>query len=671
MHNWTQRCRNQISYFFAGAIILLTFLIAGCSAASIRIEPTRPSPPLTPAPEDLSFTNPANTPALPQMLRITNQSTLSIRRLVVRFPEDRVDFGEVAPGATTEYQAVSHGVFRYAAYDVELEGQKYQQPVIDWVGETPMNGKAFTYILDVDPARWKTEGQVIRLVQVNEDQIVPSTITQLPQLPAQVYFPALDRIQMFDERSGWAIASETLQLLQTTDGGRTWRDVTPAGLVPGWFPYSSAYFLDPTTAWIPAGGKIFRTTNGGQTWQDFTTPFHLVELQFIDHKTGWAFADSICGAGTCWLRLFQTDDGGQTWSLMNIDGPNGPETAPPSLPSGSIHINSGDSFKFSDPSTLWFGGNGIVASPTARLMVSRDQGKSWQGQNLPLPQRAPDSGAPNEVDLPTFLTASEGYFAAKYEAPGKEGASPQSVMAVYATQDGGRTWTVSPTLVPDVAWFDPIDFVSLNTAFVHCGEAFCVTHDGAKTWQTIQSNKQFPSQGDEVLSRYDFVNAQTGWAIVLLNGDSLLYQTTDGGVTWKALKMEDQSYRTPIPESTLMAFRSGTPIANKVQAVIAARVLVSQTRMESLQPSEVIFVERMTLAEAKKKAAKPGTESYEDIPADTPVWFVVFKGAWQVHPPSPGQTVTPPPPFYGCQYVWTTENGNGYAATGYIDCGVR
>jgi len=371
---------------------------------------------------------------------------------------------------------------------------------------------------------------------------VPSAIATRPETTAspsaQVLFPALDRLQMFDEHTGWAIANENHPFLRTTDGGITWRDVSPAGLVPDMFTYSGAYFLDTSTAWVPAEGKVFRTTNGGQTWQDFATAFGRARMQFVNSKNGWAFSESNCGAGTCWLRLFQTTDGGQTWSLLNIDGLYGPETVPTSLPSGSIHIPSADSFKFSDPSTFWFGGNGIIASQSATLRVSRDQGKSWQEQNLPLPQRAPDSGAPNSVELPTFLTAKEGFFAAKYEVPGKGGGSPQLVMAVYATQDGGHTWTVSPSLVPDVAWFDHIEFVSLKDAFVRCGEVLCVTHDGAKTWQTIQSNLRFPMQGDTSLGAYDFVTAQTGWAIIISSGGSQLYQTTDGGITWNALKSE-------------------------------------------------------------------------------------------------------------------------------------
>ena len=130
---------------------------------------------------------------------------------------------------------------------------------------------------------------------------------------------------------------------------------------------------------------------------------------------------------------------------------------------------------------------------------------------------------------------------------------------------------------------------------------------------------------------------------------------------------EEQPFRTPIPESTLMAYQSGTPIANELQAVIAARALLLTSRMEYIQPPEVIDVQRITLAEAKKKTA----QSYDDIPPETPVWFVVFKGNWQLHPPSPGITVTPPPPYQGCQYVWIAEANNGYAATGNIDCTVK
>jgi hypothetical protein len=147
-------------------ILLLGFLIlSGCSSAPGRAEPTVPSFSLIPTPQE----RPSTTPITPQRLRITNQSGLTIHDLRVRFPDETVEFGDVLPGLTTDYQVVSRGVYSYAAFNLVIDTQKYEQPVIDWVGESPMNGKAFTYLLDVDPLRWKTEGQVIRLVDVKKD----------------------------------------------------------------------------------------------------------------------------------------------------------------------------------------------------------------------------------------------------------------------------------------------------------------------------------------------------------------------------------------------------------------------------------------------------------------------------------------------------------------------
>jgi len=73
-----------------------------------------------------------------------------IRNLTVLFPEEQVHFGDVAVGATSTYVDVQHGVYRYAAYRLEVDGTLVTQPVIDWVGEEPMEGQSFTYSLAVD-----------------------------------------------------------------------------------------------------------------------------------------------------------------------------------------------------------------------------------------------------------------------------------------------------------------------------------------------------------------------------------------------------------------------------------------------------------------------------------------------------------------------------------------
>ena len=74
-----------------------------------------------------------------------NVGLRDIEGLVVLFPNERVEFGDVAAGTTTQYLISSVGVYGYAAYEFLVGGVVKHQPVIDWVGEKPMDGEAFTY----------------------------------------------------------------------------------------------------------------------------------------------------------------------------------------------------------------------------------------------------------------------------------------------------------------------------------------------------------------------------------------------------------------------------------------------------------------------------------------------------------------------------------------------
>ena len=103
-----------------------------------------------------------------QRLRITNRGTVPLEDLVVLFPEERIEFGDVAPGATTEYVEVPEGVYGYAAYEYDLNGERVTQPVLDWMGEEPREGVDFTYVLEYDPGRPPL--QRIQLREVVQDE---------------------------------------------------------------------------------------------------------------------------------------------------------------------------------------------------------------------------------------------------------------------------------------------------------------------------------------------------------------------------------------------------------------------------------------------------------------------------------------------------------------------
>ena len=167
MQNYGQRHKHQIINILAGAFILSILIITGCSPAANQKPTAQRSQPTPTA--LLSST------LAPQKLRITNQSAYTIHDLFVRFPDEWVEFGDVLAGETTDYQVVSRGVYRYAGYKIELNGQEYQQVPYDFLGESPMNGNAFTYVVILDPIRktdpvQKTGIEVIQLVQVKNDQ---------------------------------------------------------------------------------------------------------------------------------------------------------------------------------------------------------------------------------------------------------------------------------------------------------------------------------------------------------------------------------------------------------------------------------------------------------------------------------------------------------------------
>ncbi len=131
---------------------------------------------------------------------------------------------------------------------------------------------------------------------------------------------------------------------------------------------------------------------------------------------------------------------------------------------------------------------------------------------------------------------------------------------------------------------------------------------------------------------------------------------------------EDTTYLTPVPETTLAAYRPGSPIESRLQAVIAARASLATTRLRYAETPEVVWAEEMKLEDAHKRAAQPGVSTYEDRPGDTKVWLVVFEGEWQVIPPDPLHTVTPPPPSHGCAYVILDATDSGRNEIGTMDC---
>jgi photosystem II stability/assembly factor-like uncharacterized protein len=318
---------------------------------------------------------------------------------------------------------------------------------------------------------------------------------------------------------GWGV-SETL-VLRTVDGGQSWYDVGPKEAQQLGYAATSS-FLDVQHGWVlvadPADmlkGTLYRTSNSGQTWDSIAVPFGGGDMEFLDANNGWMMASLGAGAGSMGVAVYRTTDAGSTWSRAYTNDPNQP-SAGESLPLGGMK----DGLAAINMQTAWIGG--VIYTPgTIYFYRSNDAGATWQQVNIKVPNGYEQ--AELNALAPRFVSSGTAFLPVTV-------ASQNGVMlTIYVSKDGGNTWVVTPTMIPQGG--QP-DFINGKDGFVWNGTDFYVTHDGAQTWATVTPDVTFT----DTFAGMDFVNATTGWVITNdASGAHGLYKTTDGGATWNVL----------------------------------------------------------------------------------------------------------------------------------------
>lgn len=153
-------------------------------------------------------------------------------------------------------------------------------------------------------------------------------VLRLPH-PSQANCPCYTSLPtFFDEKRGIvSVFGDAGQqsLLATSDGGGTWsyRALPPTG-------YSVTIdFIDANTGWdivTPPGWSklsgapkdwLYRTNDGGQTWTlvqaDLPLGFPIFGLWFVDANNGFAVQQNVALTGS---ELLRTTDGGHTWKVI-------------------------------------------------------------------------------------------------------------------------------------------------------------------------------------------------------------------------------------------------------------------------------------------------------------------------------------------------------------------
>lgn len=113
-----------------------------------------------------------------------------------------------------------------------------------------------------------------------------------------------------DANNGWVSGYGVV--LHTTNGGANW-SVQAVG--SGGYAFRDVSFTDPLHGWLNGGSNgVYKTVNGGQTWslvpvQGMSGFSSGTGIQFFDASHGWA---AFFGQ-----PLMQTSDGGATWTARS------------------------------------------------------------------------------------------------------------------------------------------------------------------------------------------------------------------------------------------------------------------------------------------------------------------------------------------------------------------
>jgi len=109
-------------------------------------------------------------------------------------------------------------------------------------------------------------------------------------------------------------------IYKSTDGGATWRDITPNSNA---FTMWGCFFANQNVGLVVAGGcsndgqTFLRTTDGGNTWSEFRTNIPNSGMTDI-----MLYSQDGLGYGSSSGLIWRTTDGGRTWSVFSQTGPN-------------------------------------------------------------------------------------------------------------------------------------------------------------------------------------------------------------------------------------------------------------------------------------------------------------------------------------------------------------
>ena len=362
-------------------------------------------------------------------------------------------------------------------------------------------------------------------------------------------------VDFYDAQNGFAVDFEGGQILQTTDGGQTWKVSWPLPPTnPGYYRLMAISYPAIDTAyavgwwggtdWQGSRGYVMcKTTNRGQTWilSRVEDSFRgLNDVCFVNSRTGYA-------VGRCYSNnpaiILKTTNAGETWQTQN-SGLYG-DLWSVYFVNENIGYAVGDTIlKTTNGGTTWIRLSYIPAGTLRAVQFPVDQntgyacGYYYNGVGVIIKTT---NGGSNWQTLAGgssydryhglyFIDNQTGYVAGYDQTNG---------LTIRKTTNGGSSWSHYPVNYNYYyAQKVGIDFVNQNTGYVagyrylgNSGQAFILkTTNAGSNWNTLLPvSGQLPDYNFLDMDLKFLVSHQIGY---IVGGLGKIAKTTDGGTTW-------------------------------------------------------------------------------------------------------------------------------------------